>query len=77
MRENFSKSTKITITACKFSKIFRGSTPLEPFLFFNQLQISFAEKKNPWKNVEIMAPSPFAISRYATADDGTSVVYVG
>ena len=37
----------IAITACKFSKIFRGAclrTPLKLFLFLNQLQISFAEK---------------------------------
>ena len=46
--ENYSKSTKIAITAGKFSKIFRGACPPDPlqlFLFFNQLQISSAEKK--------------------------------
>ena len=45
--KNYSKGTKITITACKFSKIFRGSMPadpLEPPLFLNRLQISSAEK---------------------------------
>ena len=45
--ENYSKSTKIAITACKFSK-FSGEpcprTLLKPFLFLNQLQISSAEK---------------------------------
>ena len=47
LRENYSKSTKLGITACKFSKFFRVAcpqTPLELFLFLNQLQISFAEK---------------------------------
>ena len=47
LRENYTKSTKIAIAACKFSKNFRGSmppNPLEPFLFFNQLQISSAKK---------------------------------
>ena len=28
--ENYSKSTKITIVACEFSKFFRGSTPPDP-----------------------------------------------
>ena len=45
--ENYSKRTKITIAACKFSKIFRGSMlpdPPETFLLLNQLQICFAEK---------------------------------
>ena len=30
MPENYSKSTKIAITACKFSKFFRGSIPPGP-----------------------------------------------
>ena len=30
--------------------------PLEPFLFFNQLQLCLAEKNMLEKNVEIMAP---------------------
>ena len=40
LREDYTKSTKIAITACKFSKLFRGSMPsdpLEPFLRLNQL----------------------------------------
>ena len=51
LRENYSKSTKIAITACKFSKFFRGGMPPDPlklFLFLNQLQIISAEKI-PWK----------------------------
>ena len=70
--ENYSKSTKIAITACKFSKNFQGACPPNPpraFLFFNQLQISSAEKKTLKKNVETMPP-PFEISRYATAGPG-------
>ena len=66
--ENYSKSTKIAITAWKISKIFRGSLPPdppEPFLFLNQHQISSAEKNTLEKYIEIMAP-PFEISRYAT-----------
>ena len=46
--ENYSESTKIAITACKFSKIFRVArprTPLELFFFLNQLQICSFEKK--------------------------------
>ena len=49
LNENYSKSTKIAITTCKFSKLFRGSMPrtlLELFLVLNQLQISSAEKTN-------------------------------
>ena len=30
LRENYSKSTKMAITACKFSKIFQGSMPPDP-----------------------------------------------
>ena len=69
--ENCLKSTKIAVTARKFSKILRGAcsrTPLELFLFFNQLQISPAEKIRLTKNVEIMPP--FKISRYVTAGPG-------
>ena len=32
--ENYSKSTKIGITACKFSKIFGGATPLYLTIFY-------------------------------------------
>ena len=58
LRENYSKSTKIAITACKFSKISGEACPrthLELFLFLNQLQTSSAEKNTLEKNVEIMA----------------------
>ena len=59
MRENYSKSTKIAITVCKFSKNFRGSMP--PNLYnFTCFSITFRfvlSKKNAWKNVEIMPPS--------------------
>ena len=40
--------------------------PLEHFLFLNKLQICSAEKNTLEKNVEIVTPSPFKISRYAT-----------
>ena len=59
--ENYSKRTKITITACKFSKIFGGKMPpdpLKPFLLLNQLQICSTEKDTLAKSVEIMVP-PF------------------
>ena len=45
--ENYSKSTKIAIPACKFLNFFGVAcprTPVELFLFLNQLQISSAEK---------------------------------
>ena len=45
--ENYTESTKIAITACKFSKFFRRyipPDPLKPFLFLNQLQICSAKK---------------------------------
>ena len=45
--ENYSKSTKIAITAFKFQKFSGGAcprTPLELFLFLNQLQFCSAEK---------------------------------
>ena len=74
LREKYSKSTNIAVTACKFSKVFRVSKPPDPlklFLFLNQLQISSAEKNTLEKNVEIMAlPLFLIISRYATAGPG-------
>ena len=66
--ENYSKSAKIAIIACKFSKLSGGACPRtiqELFLFINELQISFAQKNTLEKNVEIMA-SHFKISCYAT-----------
>ena len=65
LREDYSKRTKITIIACKFSKFFRGSMPPDPFLLLNQLQICSAEKYILAKSVEIMLPL-FKTSRYAT-----------
>ena len=60
LAENYSKSTKIAIRSCTFSKIFRGSMPPDPppksFLFLNELQISFAEKNTLEHNVEITPP---------------------
>ena len=61
--ENCSKSTEIAITACKISKLSRGSmppNPLELFLFLNQLQTCSAGKNTLEKIVEIMPP-PFLI----------------
>ena len=70
--ENYSKSTKITITACKFSKIFRESIPPD----FSRLKslfcvsISFTSvlpKKIRLKKVwKFLPPTPFKISRFAT-----------
>ena len=58
--ENYSKRTKIAITARKFLKIFGGSMPSDPlelFLLLNQFQLCSAEKKiRLKKNLEIMAP---------------------
>ena len=43
--ENYLKSTKIAITACKFSGRACPRTPQELFLFFYKLQICSAEEK--------------------------------
>ena len=67
--ENYSKRTRIAITACKFSKFFPGSMlpdPLETFLLLNQLQICFAEKILLQKVWKLWLEPPFKISRYAT-----------
>ena len=61
LRENYSKSTKIAITACKISKISRGSMPpdpLESLLFLNLFRFGSAEKNTLEKNEEIV-PSFF------------------
>ena len=70
LRENYSKSTKIAITARKFSKIFRGSMPpdpLKPFSLLNQFQVCSAKKNTLEKKYRNYAPPRFKISRYATA----------
>ena len=58
--ENHSKSTKIAITACKFSKNFQGSMPPDPpraFLVSQSAPNLLCRKKFTLeKNVEIMAP---------------------
>ena len=57
--ENYSKSTKITITTCKFSKISGGACPRTPLFSF---LISFKlvlPKKIRWKKWGNYAPSPF------------------
>ena len=60
--ENYSKITKIAITARNFLNFFRGSIPppdpRELFLFLNQLQICFAEKKIRLKKCGNNAPPP-------------------
>ena len=61
LARNYSKSTKIAITACKLKKNFREAyprTPLEPFSFLNQLQISSAEK-NTLEKMWKLCPPPF------------------
>ena len=59
LHENYSKSTKIAITACEFSKIFRGNMPPDP-LELSCFSISFkfvlSKKITFEKNVEIMPP---------------------
>ena len=61
--KNYSKSTKIAITARKFLKIFRGSMPPNPLRAFlvsqSALNLFCRKKKYAQKNVEIMPPSPF------------------
>ena len=51
LRENYSKSTKIAIAACKFFRASMPPDPQEPFLFLNQLQISSARKEIRFKKV--------------------------
>ena len=52
LRENYWKSTKIAITACKFSKYFRVSMPPDhPKVFLASPSVSnkFSRKKYAWK----------------------------
>ena len=67
--KNYSKSTKIAITACKFSKISgeHAPDPLQLFLFLNQLQICSVAKKIRLKNVEIVAPPPTSFKFLVTS----------
>ena len=48
LAENYSKSTKISISACKFSKFFRGSVPPDPprAFFVSQSILNLFCRKN-------------------------------
>ena len=69
LTENYSNSTKIAITACNISKIFRRSMPPDPprpFLVSQSASNLFC-RKNTLKKCGNYAPPPFKISRSATA----------
>ena len=60
LTENYSKSTKIAITSCKFSKIFRGSMPPDPsraFLVSQSASNLFCRKKIRLKKCGSYGPS--------------------
>ena len=70
--ENYSKSTKIAITACKFSKIFRDRMSPDPpkaFLVSQSAWNLLCRKETRWKKCGNYAPPPFKTSRYAIAED--------
>ena len=61
--EKYSTSTKIAITACKFSKFFRGSTPPAPlgsFLFLHHFKLVLKNQKRKYdgKKSGNYAPPP-------------------
>ena len=70
--ENYSRSTKIAITACKFSKFFRGACPRTPpalFHFFESASNLFCRKNNKYlrlKNCGNYAPPPPPLQFLAT-----------
>ena len=69
LRENYSRSTKMAITECKLSQFFRGSMHPDPpgaFLVSQSASNQFCQNNTLEKNVEIMLPTSFKISRYAT-----------
>ena len=67
--KNYSKSTKIAITARKFLKIFRGSMPPNPLRAFlvsqSALNLLCRKKNTPKKMWKLCPPPLFKISRYA------------
>ena len=66
LRENYSKTTEIAVTACKISKFFRENMPpyLPRAVLVSQSASNLFCQKNTLEiNVEIMAHS-FKISRY-------------
>ena len=64
LSENYSKSTKIAITACKFSKIFRSSMLQDPPRDFSVSQsasnLFCRKKKIRLKKMWKLCPSPFS-----------------
>ena len=78
LRENYSKSTKIAITACTFSKIFRGSMPPDPPRAFSLSQSELERGPNlPRRDIiasrprrDIIASRPkrdFKVTRHETS----------
>ena len=70
--ENYSKSTKIVITACKFSNFFWGSMLADiPSVFFVSQSASnwFCRKNTLEKMWKLCPPTPFKISCYGTVRD--------
>ena len=67
--ENYPKSAKIAITACKFLKIFRGSMPADlprAFLASQSASNLFCRKKRTLEKMWKFWPPTFKILRYAT-----------
>ena len=89
LAENYSKSTKIAITAGKFSKIFRGSMPPNPPSAFFVSQIFWFSKfsgffgsqnlfcrKNALETCGKSWPPPFEISHYATGSSRPQQLFI-
>ena len=67
--ENYSKSTKIAITASNFSKFFQGSTPPNPLRAFHVSRSAsclFCRKKKCLKKMWKLCPPISLIFHYAT-----------
>ena len=78
LAETYSKSNKIAITSCKFSKLFRGSMPLDPprAFFVSQSVLNLFCRKNALEKCGKSWPSPFEISHYATGSSRPQQLFI-
>ena len=76
--ENYSKDTKIAITACKFSKFFRGTMPPDPprAFFVSQSILNLFCRKNALEKCGKSWPPPFENFHYATGASRPQLLFI-
>ena len=78
LAENYSKSTKIAITPCKFSEFFRGSMPPDPLRAFcvSQSVLNLFCRKNALEKCGKSWPPVFETCYYATGSSRLQQLFI-